>query len=165
LRTSQLTRSLITLAHDDEIYVLEARAAGALGYLLERQPDAVLVRQLRLLFEGIPPLAPPIAARLLLNFTARPTQAEVTIVMAAPAMHTVLTEVEERVSRLSAPGSQISDVANELEISRSCEMPWKNIASSKELPSAEDATVVALFSAHDFFGCMARPGGRSTAAH
>jgi hypothetical protein len=75
LRNTRLTRSLITLAHDDEIYLPEALAAGALGYLLERQPDAVLVRPLRLLSEGIPPLAPPIAARLLLNFTARPTQA------------------------------------------------------------------------------------------
>lgn len=116
-RISPLTRSVITLAHDDEVYLMEALAAGALGYLLEHQADAVLVRQLQLLAEGIPPLAPAVAARLLHHFTARPTQAEVMVAADAPPFHTALSEVEERVLRLSAAGMRISDTANELEIS------------------------------------------------
>jgi len=117
LRASPLTRSVITLAHHDEILLMEALAAGALGYLLEHQPDAVLIRQLQLLAEGIPPLAPPVAARLLHYFTARPTNAEAMVAFGAPALNVVLTQAERRVLQLSADGAQISDVAEELEIS------------------------------------------------
>ena len=117
LRASPLTRSVITLAHHDEILLMEALAAGALGYLLDHQPEAVLIRQLQLLAEGIPPLAPPVAARLLHYFTARPTNAEAIIAIGAPALPIALTEAEERVLKLSAGGAQVSDVAKDLEIS------------------------------------------------
>jgi DNA-binding NarL/FixJ family response regulator len=116
-RSSPFTRSVITLACDDEIYLMEALAVGALGYLLEHQPDAVLIRQLQLLAEGIPPLAPPVAARLLHHFTSQPTQAERMVVMDAPELRAALTEVEQRVLKLSAAGTPVSAVANELEIS------------------------------------------------
>jgi len=111
-RSSPLTRSVLTLAQDDEVYLMEALAAGAVGYLLENQPDAVLIRQLQLLAEGIPPLAPSVAERLLHYFTARTMPSRMN---AADVVS--LAKEEERVLTLIALGRQIGDVAQLLDVS------------------------------------------------
>ncbi|MBM0106342.1 response regulator transcription factor [Steroidobacter sp. S1-65] len=117
LRTSQLTRSVITLAEHDEIYFMEALAAGALGYLLENEPDSVVIRQLQLLAEGIPPLAPAVAGRLLHYFTARPTSFKAGLAANDQAEEVRLSDAEERVLTLIAVGRWIGDVARLLEMS------------------------------------------------
>lgn len=116
VRSSPLTRSVITLADDDEVYLMEALAAGAVGYLIEDQPEAVLIRQLQLLAEGIPPLAPSVAERLLHYFTARPSPFKVSIEFAARS-EIRLSKAEEQVLTLIAVGRRISDVAHLLDMS------------------------------------------------
>lgn len=52
----------------DDASVVGALAAGADGYLLKNQPAALLVRQIRQTREGVPPLSPAIARRIMAHF-------------------------------------------------------------------------------------------------
>jgi DNA-binding NarL/FixJ family response regulator len=118
LRSSPLTRCVITTPSDDDARLVQALAAGALGCLLENHPDAVLIEQLRLLARGIPPLAPPIAGRLLRYFASRPTPSTRTNIDADTYGDLVrLSEKEEQVLRLIAERVHISEVARLLEMS------------------------------------------------
>lgn len=52
----------------DDASVVGALAAGADGYLLKNQPAALLVRQIRQTRDGVPPLSPAIARRIMAHF-------------------------------------------------------------------------------------------------
>ncbi|MEE4317822.1 MAG: response regulator transcription factor [Erythrobacter sp.] len=52
----------------DDASVVGALAAGADGYLLKNQPSALLVRQIRQTLDGVPPLSPAIARRIMTHF-------------------------------------------------------------------------------------------------
>jgi DNA-binding NarL/FixJ family response regulator len=94
------------LADDDTI--VEALTAGAQGYLLKEQPQAIQVRQLTQLREGIPALSPPIARRILQHFRRQnPT---------LTATHN-LTPREVEVLTHIARGSRIHEVAIRLDLS------------------------------------------------
>ena len=59
---------VVTTVHDDDAHLFGALTAGAMGYLLKEQPDAVLLHQLRRLADGEPPLSPRMAQRMLAYF-------------------------------------------------------------------------------------------------
>lgn len=53
---------------DDPEHVFPAIKAGAIGYLLKDQPEALLIAKLRGVLNGDPPLSPSIARKILANF-------------------------------------------------------------------------------------------------
>jgi DNA-binding NarL/FixJ family response regulator len=117
VRSRLLTRCVITTPSDDDACLVQALAAGALGCLVENQPEAVLVQQLRLLADGIPPLAPSIAGRLLSYFRSEPTPGRASIHLDAHCERGHLSQNEEQVLSLIAAGVQISEVARLLDVS------------------------------------------------
>ncbi len=52
---------------DDPDHVFPAIKAGAIGYLLKDQPEALLISKLRGVLNGDPPLSPSIARKILAN--------------------------------------------------------------------------------------------------
>jgi DNA-binding NarL/FixJ family response regulator len=141
-----LTRCVITTIFDDDAHVVPALVAGAMGYLLKDQSEAVLVEQLRLLAEGIPPLAPSVARRVVQYF-AGPR-------LAAEARRRSRTQTEDDLARLStrekqvlglvAKGLQITDVARALEISANTVCSHvKSIYRKRKLCSRAEAALEA----------------------
>ncbi|TJZ77629.1 response regulator transcription factor [Chitiniphilus eburneus] len=65
-------RVLISTIYDDDQHLFSAIAAGAQGYLLKGQTAEVLVRHLREIEDGMPPLSPTIARRILRHFREQP---------------------------------------------------------------------------------------------
>jgi len=59
---------VVTTIFDDDAHLFAALTAGAHGYLLKEQPEETLVRQLRGVLAGDPPLSPSIARRILHHF-------------------------------------------------------------------------------------------------
>jgi len=108
-RTSPSTRCVITTLFDDDAHVVPALAAGAMGYLLKDRSDAVLVGQMRLLAEGLPPLAPSVARRVVQYFSAPEAPEQDDLVS--------LSKREKQVLELLAKGLPLTDVARALEIS------------------------------------------------
>ncbi|WP_251056540.1 response regulator transcription factor [Streptomyces sp. ISL-94] len=109
---------------DDDAYVVQALAAGAIGYLLKNLPSAQLAAAVRLAHEGVAQLDPAVARRLAGGLT-RPGPAH----PAAPAVSReparsperpgldVLTERETDVLRLIATGSTSREIADRLFLS------------------------------------------------
>jgi DNA-binding NarL/FixJ family response regulator len=59
---------VVTTVMGDDASIVGALSAGAQGYLLKEQPEALLVRQLRQMTEGIPALSPSVARRIMEHF-------------------------------------------------------------------------------------------------
>jgi DNA-binding NarL/FixJ family response regulator len=59
---------VVTTVMGDDASIVGALSAGAQGYLLKEQPEAILVRQLRQMTEGIPALSPSVARRIMEHF-------------------------------------------------------------------------------------------------
>jgi DNA-binding NarL/FixJ family response regulator len=85
--------------------IVSALAAGAQGYLLKSEPEAVLEHQLRLLLTGVPPLSPQIARRIMNHFQLTGPNYEATA---------KLTPRETEVLRLIARGLRVAEVAEAL---------------------------------------------------
>ena len=102
------TVCVITTILADDNTILEALAAGAQGYLLKEQPQAVQVRQLTQLRDGIPALSPQIARRILQHFQ-QPKSCD------APKHDLTPREVE--VLTYIARGLRIHEVASRLSLS------------------------------------------------
>ncbi|MFP4273770.1 MAG: LuxR C-terminal-related transcriptional regulator [Paracoccaceae bacterium] len=93
----------------DDASVVSALAAGAQGYLLKDQPEALLASQLRQISHGIPALSPVIARRIMLHFrNTGPVDSEAR-----------LTQRESEVLALIARGLRNAEVAQSLEIAES----------------------------------------------
>jgi DNA-binding NarL/FixJ family response regulator len=144
--SNPLTRCVITTIFDDDAHVVPALAAGAMGYLLKDRPEAVLVEQLRLLAEGIPPLAPSVARRVVQYFAGSRT--------ATNPRRRPPVQVEDNLARLSArekqvlglvaKGLQIADVARALEISsNTVSSHVKNIYRKRKVCSRAEAALEA----------------------
>lgn len=67
-RRSPHTLCVVTTVVGDDASIIAALAAGASGYLLKESPESLLVHQLTLLAEGIPPLSPSVARRMMGHF-------------------------------------------------------------------------------------------------
>ncbi|MBN9426239.1 MAG: response regulator transcription factor [Burkholderiales bacterium] len=65
------TLCVVTTVYDDDEHLFPAIAAGARGYLLKDQEPEQLVRALRRIDDGMPPLSPSIARRMLEWFGQR----------------------------------------------------------------------------------------------
>jgi DNA-binding NarL/FixJ family response regulator len=99
---------VVTSIYNDDAHVFPALRAGATGYLLKDQPVEVIVRALRGIADGTPPISPAIARRMLAFF--QPNQG---------AAHTQfqLTERETEVLRILAKGLTQSECARLLQLS------------------------------------------------
>lgn len=146
-RVSPLTQCVVTSSYDDDSHLAAALSAGAHGYLLANQPEIVLVEQLQLLENGIPPLAPSIARRLVDHFARRNVDDS-----KAPAVRprkptqdlVALSERETQVLTLIAKGMQIADVANLLEITPNTTCSHiKNIYRKRQISSRAEAALEA----------------------
>ncbi len=99
---------VICSIHNDDRRVFEAMRAGADGYLLKDQPQAVTVRQLLSIADGLPPLSPPIARRLIAHFQGTEGQPP----------DSSLTPREREVLAKLAQGMTLADIAGEFHLSR-----------------------------------------------
>ena len=145
-RSNPLTRCVMTTIFDDDDHVVPALAAGAMGYLLKDQSEAVIVAQLRLLAEGMPPLAPSVARRVVQYFAGpraataprRRAQAQTEDDLAR------LSAREKQVLELVAKGLPIADVARALEISaNTVSSHVKNIYRKRKVCSRAEAALEA----------------------
>lgn len=76
------THVVVMTIFDDPDHLFPAIRAGAIGYLLKDQPEALLIGKLRGLIKGDPPLSPAIARKILTHFsdgTSRAGRTEVTL--------------------------------------------------------------------------------------
>lgn len=62
------TFCVVVTAFDDTAYIFDALKAGADGYLLKSHNEDKLVQSLKEISEGVPPLSPPIARRIIKFF-------------------------------------------------------------------------------------------------
>lgn len=90
--------------------IVGALAAGAQGYLLKSDPEPLLEHHLRLLMDGVPPLSPQIARRIMQHFqhTGPTHEADST-----------LTKRETEVLRLIARGLRVAEAAEALGLAES----------------------------------------------
>ena len=107
--------SMIVVAtiFDDDDHLFPALRAGAQGYLLKDQAPEQLVKQLRGITEGHPPLSPSVARRLLDHFRDDQEATKVN----APE-DTLLTPREREVLVQLTRGISIADIGTVMNISR-----------------------------------------------
>ncbi|MDQ7071694.1 MAG: response regulator transcription factor [Rhodobacterales bacterium] len=109
-RNGSAAKCIVTTVIADDSYIVAALAAGADGYLLKEQPEAVLIRQLRQISSGIPALSPSIAKRIMEHFRLTgPFDDD------SPA----LTNREKDVLSLISRGLRNAEVATELGLTKS----------------------------------------------
>lgn len=107
------TQLIVVTIYDDDVHLFDALAAGAQGYLLKDQTDAVFQQHLKLLGQGVPALSPSIARRMLSFFHASPERAT----LPKPPSLTPLTPRETDVLSCIGRGMRISQAAKTLHIS------------------------------------------------
>jgi DNA-binding NarL/FixJ family response regulator len=110
--SARFPRCMIVVAtlFDDDDHLFPALRAGAQGYLLKDEAPEELVKQLRGINEGHPPLSPSIARRLLSHFRIEPEK--------PVKEETQLTPREREVLGALARGITIANIGDELKISR-----------------------------------------------
>lgn len=110
--STRFPRCMIVVAtlFDDDDHLFPALRAGAQGYLLKDEVPEELVKQLRGINEGHPPLSPSIARRLLSHFRIEPEK--------PVKEETQLTPREREVLGALARGITIANIGDELKISR-----------------------------------------------
>ena len=109
--------AVVVTIYDDDEHLFPALQAGAFGYLLKDQPRDALIAQLLRIASGEPPLSPPIARRVLSFFgqnraSLAPAKPE------AKAETVRLTEQETVVLQRVAKGYTLSEIAQQLGLSR-----------------------------------------------
>lgn len=103
---------IVATIHDDDMHVFPALRAGASGYILKSQPQAVVMAQLRRIELGEPALSPSIAVRVLQHFrAAHGAPPAAAAAGAGPAELRQLTDREIDVLRLIAKGYKAPEVA------------------------------------------------------
>ncbi|MFN3569117.1 MAG: DNA-binding response regulator [Polaromonas sp.] len=103
---------IVATIHDDDMHVFPALRAGASGYILKSQPQAVVMAQLRRIELGEPALSPSIAVRVLQHFrAAQGALPAAAATGAGPAELRQLTDREIDVLRLIAKGYKAPEVA------------------------------------------------------
>lgn len=113
--SARFPQSVIVVAtiFDDDDHLFPALRAGAQGYLLKDQMPEQLVKHLRGISEGHPPLSPSVARRLLDHFRADQEEAG-----AGAAADTLLTPREREVLVQLTRGINIADIGTVMNISR-----------------------------------------------
>lgn len=108
--------SVVVTIYDDDEHLFPALQAGAFGYLLKDQPQAILTRQLIRITQGEPPLSPPIARRMLTYFGGALQQAQAQPQHAEDEVR--LTPRETVVLQRVAKGYTLPEIALQLELSK-----------------------------------------------
>lgn len=130
---------VVATIFDDDDHLFPALRAGAQGYLLKDQAPAQLVKQLRGISEGHPPLSPSVARRLLDHF--RVEQEAVKTEISEDAL---LTPREREVLVQLTRGISISDIGEVMGISRHTVGDHvKNIYRKLNISSRAEATLQA----------------------
>ncbi|NYT57918.1 response regulator transcription factor [Alcaligenaceae bacterium] len=93
---------------DDDEHLMRALKAGAQGYVLKDQPPELISLQLHGIRDGLLPLSPAIARRLIQHFQKA---------VSVPGTEAGLSERERQVLGLLAKGLRLVDIAQALEIS------------------------------------------------
>ena len=128
------TLCVITSVFDDDRHIFSALRAGASGYLLKDQKKEDLVKMLKGIVEGEPPLSPAVARRMLGYFA--PSE--------APAPEVNLTARELDVLALIAKGYTSSRTADLLDISSNTVAGYvKSIYRKLNISSRAEATIEA----------------------
>lgn len=132
--------SVVTTIFADDEHLFPALGAGAQGYLLKDDGGAHLVRALRGIVAGEPPLSPAIARRLLRTFGPPATDPATSAPQAG-----ALTERERDVLILAAKGLTLQAIADGLEISRNT-ASWhlKNVYRKLDVSTRAEAAIAAL---------------------
>lgn len=127
------TQVVVTTIFDDDEHLFEALRAGATGYLLKDEQQAVLIDLLRGINEGRPPLSATIARRILHFF--RPPEPR----------HPVLSSRETEVLTLAARGYTVRDVAETLGMSQNTAAGHlKSIYQKLSVNSRAEAAIKAV---------------------
>jgi DNA-binding NarL/FixJ family response regulator len=146
-RSCPLTRCVISTVYDDDDHLMPALSAGALGYLLKAQPQDVLIQQMRLLADGIPPLAPSVARRLVRFFAEQRTATMLPSPVQNVDQHDDLVQLSPRETEvlcLISKGMQIAEVAQLLNITaNTVSSHIKNIYRKRNVQSRAEAALEA----------------------
>lgn len=155
---------VVTTIYDDDDHLFPVLSAGAAGYLLKDQASAALVRQLRAVSEGLPPLSPRVARRMLTFFQQQrggaasgagvaaqaamrsPGSASMGASMGAPAggRSAGLTRRETEVLSLIARGLQRGEVGALLSVSENTVAKYiKDIYRKLNISSRAEAALEA----------------------
>jgi DNA-binding NarL/FixJ family response regulator len=106
-------QAVVVTIHDDDDHLFPALQAGAFGYVLKDNSEAVIVDQFRRMSQGEPPLSPAIARRVMAHFASRSSQRE-----RRNVPHVVLTDRENEVLLRVAKGFTLPEIAVQLNLSR-----------------------------------------------
>lgn len=99
---------VVATIYDDDLHLFPAIEAGAQGYLLKEQDQETLVRHLRRIDEGLPPLSPSIARRMLAHLR------QLSAPLVARAPETALTPRETEVLSCIGRGLRVGETAGVL---------------------------------------------------
>jgi DNA-binding NarL/FixJ family response regulator len=126
---------VIATAYDNDAQLLTALNSGADGYLLKDQSGDQLIRDLRGILNGSPPLSPPIARRIMKMAKHDPIS----------LLLTPLSSREEQVLKLIAQGFSRKEIAFELSLSvNTIATHVGTIYSKLDISSRASATVEAI---------------------
>jgi DNA-binding NarL/FixJ family response regulator len=104
---------VVATIFDDDDHLFPALRAGAQGYLLKDQVPEQLIKQLRGISEGHPPLSPSVARRLLDHFRLAQETARTEAIE-----DTLLTPREREVLVQLTRGISVADIGEVMNISR-----------------------------------------------
>ncbi|TAJ81302.1 MAG: response regulator transcription factor [Gallionellaceae bacterium] len=131
---------VVATLFDDDDHLFPALRAGAQGYLLKDQAPEQLVKQLRGISEGLPPLSPSVARRLLGHFRTEPETASAEVV----DENMLLTARERELLVQLTRGISIADIGTVMGISRhTVSGHVKNIYRKLNISSRAEAALQA----------------------
>jgi DNA-binding NarL/FixJ family response regulator len=137
-RTAPAVRVLLLSMYDNEQYFLDARDAGACGYVLKSEADRDLVRACRAAVRGEPFHYPDAGSGFVREYLRRERTGE-----RLPTR--ILTEREEEVLKLVAEGCSTREIAATLVIStKTVERHRTNILHKLDLRDRLDLTRYAI---------------------
>jgi DNA-binding NarL/FixJ family response regulator len=135
------TSILMLTVSDDESDLFQAVKAGANGYLLKEVAIEELAEAVRAVGRGHGLISPPMASKLLQEFSALARRAETSEEVVAPS----LTAREGQILRLVARGLGNRAIADELSISENTvKNHVRNILEKLRLHSRKDAVMYAV---------------------
>ena len=127
------TQIVMATIYADDKHVFSALRNGAQGYLLKEQPRAQLVKSIRGVLSGQPPLTPSIAQRILAEFSLPNDESSID-----------LTPREQEVLSLLAKGIRRKEIANYLNIStHTVSDHLKSVYEKLDVHSSVEATMEA----------------------
>ncbi len=128
-------RCVVTTIMATDSAIVAALAAGAEGYLLKSDSDVMIEHHLRLMVEGLPPLSPQIARRIMMHFQLTGPNFDGTI---------KLTKRETEVLTMIARGLKVSEVAQSLGLADSTVVTHiKSIYRKLEITNRAEAALHA----------------------